>query len=162
MVRYCRRQQVSPSTIQESGYMRNSRFLLCSFVLAFAQLAPAAVLPDKPKTDDAPPIIAAGMRAYKDKGPEEAVKAWIKGSAIDGSKEALSQANNLRQIQDFYGAYQGYEVVSTRDISPRVRMIGLVINFEKGPFFGKFIVYQTDQGWILTSFVFNTSSEILP
>jgi hypothetical protein len=108
-----------------------------------------------------PPIILSGLEAYKNKGPEEAVRSWIKGSAIDGSKEALSQANGLRQIQDYYGAYQTFEVVSTRDLSPKTRVVYLVLDFEKGPVFAKFVVYRSDQGWILASFDVNTKEELI-
>jgi hypothetical protein len=117
----------------------------------------------KTNTADLPPIILSGLDAYKEKGPEEAVKAWIKGSGIDGSREALSQANNLRQIQDFYGSYQTFEVISSKDIAPKSRVFYLALDFEKGPLYARFKVYKTDGGWILTSFTFNTDEEkVLP
>ncbi len=109
-----------------------------------------------------PPIILSGLQAYKEKGPDEAIKAWIKDSPIDGSKEALGQANNLRMIENFYGSYSGYEVVSTRAISPRTQMFFLVLNFEKGPLFARFLVYRSESGWIVTSLDFNTKSELIP
>lgn len=103
------------------------------------------------------------MDAYKDNGPDEAVRAWIKGSALEGSKEALSQANILRQVQDYYGRFQGFETVNSREISPRTRVDYLVIDYDKGPLFAKFISYRTDGGWVLVNFVFNTKEEqILP
>lgn len=71
----------------------------------FVQLTASAQSLIKSGTvEDLPPVILSGLQAYKDKGPEEAVRIWIKDSPIDGSKAALSQANNLRQVQDFYGA----------------------------------------------------------
>jgi hypothetical protein len=81
-----------------------------------------------------PSIIVSGLDAYKAKGPEDAVRAWIKGSPIDGSKDALSQANVLRQIHDCYGAYQGFEVFSRRELSPTARLLYLILDFEKGRF----------------------------
>jgi hypothetical protein len=99
--------------------MRKSVFFLCSCILLFGQLTSVAQTADssqKQVVQSIPPIIISGLDAYKDKGPGEAVRVWIKDSAIDGSKEALTQANNLRQIQDYYGAYRTYEVISTRNI----------------------------------------------
>jgi hypothetical protein len=146
--------------------MRKSALFALSCVLALGQLATAAVTPEpnqKRVGEDVPPIIVSGMTAYKEKGPEDAVRAWIKGSPLDGSKEALSQANMLRQIQDFYGAYRGFDVISTRDLSPRIRIVYLALDFDKGPLFAKFLVYKTEEGWILTSFNFNTKEEaVLP
>jgi hypothetical protein len=117
--------------------------------------------PQKPVAEDVPPIIVSGLETYKDKGPDEAVRAWIKGSPLEGSKDALSQGNLLRQIQDFYGSYQGFDVISTRTLSATTRIVYMTLNFEKGPLFAKFVVYRTAQGWILTSFTFNTKEEMV-
>ena len=143
--------------------MHKVSLFLCSCALLVGQLASAAVTPDKPKTavDDLPQIIANGLQAYKDKGPEEAVKAWIKGGPVDGSKDALSQANNLRQVQDYYGAYQTFEIVSSKDISPKTRIVYLVLDYENGPLFAKFVAYKAEHGWIVTYFNFNTKEDAI-
>jgi hypothetical protein len=114
-------------------------------------------------TQDMPGFILAGLKAYKEKGPEEAVRVWIKESAIDGSKDALTQSNNLLQVQDYYGAYRDFEVVSIHEITPRTRVVYLVLDFDKGPLFAKFVAYRPDKDWILVNFNFNTKEEaILP
>jgi hypothetical protein len=112
-------------------------------------------------SEDVPAFILAGLQAYKEKGPEEAVRVWIKGSALDGSKDALSQANTLRQVQDYYGAYKDYEIVSTWEITPRTRVIYLVLDFDNGPLFSKFLAYRSDQAWVLVNFSFNTKEEVI-
>ncbi len=114
-------------------------------------------------SEEVPKVVLSGLDAYKAEGPDAAMKAWIKGSPIEGSKEALSQANNLRQIQDFYGAYKTFHFIQSRNLGPTSRMIYLALDYEKGPVFGKFLVFRAEQGWILTSFLFNTHPEqILP
>ncbi len=113
--------------------------------------------------ESVPSVIVAGLEAYKAKGPGEAVRTWIKDSPIDGSRDALSQSNSLRQVQDFYGVYQSYDIVSTRDVSQHTQVIYLTLNYEKGPLFAKFTVYKTEHGWVLINFTFNTKEEaILP
>ncbi|MGH9684788.1 MAG: hypothetical protein ACRD4S_14395 [Candidatus Acidiferrales bacterium] len=117
----------------------------------------------KPSGDEIPQYILSGAEAYKADGPEAAIKAWLKDSPLDGSKEALAQANVLRQIQDFYGAYKDFDVIRSQNISPKIQTIYLTLNYEKGPLFGKFVSYRTDHGWVLTNFAFNTKPEnILP
>ena len=114
-------------------------------------------------SDEVPKVIVSGLDAYKAEGPDAAVKAWIKGSPVEGSKEALSQANNLRQVQDFYGAYKTFHLIQSRNLGPTSRMIYLVFDYEKGPLFARFLVFRAEQGWIVTSFAFNTHPEaILP
>jgi hypothetical protein len=111
--------------------------------------------------DDVPKILLSGFEAYKVQGPDAALKAWIKGSAIDGSREALSQANNLRQIQDFYGPYKGFHVIQTRNLTPSTRVVYLTVDFDKGPLFAKFTLYQAESGWIVVNFIFNTKEEVI-
>jgi len=142
--------------------MRKFSLVLFTCALLFGQLALAAPS-DKPKTavDDLPSIITNGLQAYKDKGPEEAVKTWIKGGPLDGSKDALSQSNSLRQIQDYYGAYQSFEAVSDKSLSPRTRIIYLVLDYENGPVFAKFAIYKAEHGWVITYFNFNTKEDVV-
>jgi hypothetical protein len=144
--------------------MRKSVFLVCSCLILFLSLALNAQTPDtkdKISTNDVPPVVVSGLEAYRNKGPEDAVRAWIKGSAIEGSKDALSQANVLRQIQDYYGTYQAFEVVSIRELTPKTRVVCLVLDFEKGPLFAQFVVYQSGKDWILAYFNFNTKEELI-
>jgi hypothetical protein len=143
--------------------MRSFALVSCGWVLLCTQFVSVAQTTSKSQTGEAalPSFIVSGLQAYKEKGPEEALRTWIKGSALEGSKDALAQANALRQIQDYYGQYQAFEVVSTRDVSPRTRTYYLVLDFEKGPVFAKFVSYRSDQGWILAYFNFNTKEEAI-
>jgi len=91
------------------------------------------------------------------------VKVWVRNGPLDGDKSALSQANVLRQIQDYYGAYQSFDLIAAYDLTQRVRLVYVVMNFEKGPVFGKFICYRSDREWMVTNFVLNTKdTEVLP
>src|ERR1700685_4151036 len=85
--------------------------------------------------DEVPQIVLSGFGAYRTDGPDAAVAAWIKGSAIEGSKEALGQSNILRQIQLYYGAYKSFEFVHARSVTASTKVIYMVIDFEKGPMF---------------------------
>jgi hypothetical protein len=137
----------------------SSALLLVFLVLTFGRCVPA--IAQTRSADDVPKIILAGLDAYKADGPEAALTAWIKGSPLDGSKDALSQANMLRQIQDYYGAYKSFDIIRARNLTPNVRVLYLVMNYDKGPLFTKFVVYQSAQGWILTNLNFNTKEELI-
>jgi hypothetical protein len=129
--------------------------LLCVFASFGSRAAGQAT------SDDLPKIIVSGLDAYKADGPEAAIKAWLKGSSIEGSRDAISQSNVLRQVQDYYGAYKSFDRISGRTITPTTRVLYLALNFEKGPLFAKFVIYRTDSGWILVNFVFNTKEELI-
>lgn len=110
-----------------------------------------------------PKVILSGFEAYKADGPEAAVKAWLKGGPIEGNKDALTQANILRSVQDYYGPIKSFHVIRTKDLGPSSRLTFLVFDYEKGPVFARFLTFQADQGWIVVSFDFNTKPErIIP
>lgn len=101
--------------------------------------------------------VVKGLTAYKNVGPRGAVVSWLQGSALEGSKEALSQANNFRQIEDFYGKYQDYELVVISRLAKRSTIICLIMNFENGPVYTRFDMYKNSKGqWITVQFNFNT------
>jgi hypothetical protein len=128
---------------------------LVTVATALAQAPPTS------PTDPLPPLISSGFDALKSKGPEDALKAWIKGSPVDGSKEALSQAAFLLQVESLYGDYVSFDVIRSKRISPRCSTFYIVINFDKGPVFSRFVLYKSHQDWILTYFNFNTKPDVI-
>lgn len=107
-------------------------------------------------------IVASGFSAYKENGAKSAIEAWIKGSGIEGSKEALAQANMLIQISDYYGKYLGYEIIKKNPISKTTSVSLVVINYEKGSVFAKFFTYIKPDGKEVTlTFNFNTNADVI-
>ena len=60
-----------------------------------------------------PDVIQSGLNDYGFKGAEVAVKEWVKGSALEGTPDALSQVNILRQAESIYGGFLGYHSSGT-------------------------------------------------
>ena len=108
-----------------------------------------------------PPVVLTGLDGYKSKGAEEAIRLWVRDSPLEGSPEAATQVTVLRQAEQFYGAYQWYEIVRMREISPRSMVVYLVLDYERGPLFARFTVYRANHRWIMTYFDFNTREENL-
>ena len=109
-------------------------------------------------------LIQEGLKNYTEKGAKAAIEAWIKGSALEGSKEALAQANMLRQIEDYYGSYVDYDIIKINDLSKKSKTIYFVMNYEEGPLYCYFLVYKnTSNTWISAQFRFHTEAmQILP
>ena len=104
-----------------------------------------------------PSILESGLKSYKESGPKAAIESWIKGSAIDGSKDALSQANMLRQIEDYFGKYQGYDLYKSNDLGPKSHLYLITMNYAKGVLFAKFFTYKPDNSEeIIQTFNFHT------
>jgi hypothetical protein len=132
-------------------------YCLAGFSVAIMSVGPVVA------ADDLPGIVSAGLKEYKDKGPEAAIKAWIKGSAVETSIEAQSQANLFRQVESLYGKYIGNELVMIKEINKTSSMVYITLNYEKGPLFANFLVYKNGGNTILAMFNFNTKPDaILP
>jgi hypothetical protein len=128
---------------------------LAIILLVFSSIATAS---DKPATS----IVIEGLNGYSKAGASAAIETWMKGSGLEGSKEALSQANVLRQVEDYYGKYEGYEIIKDNKISGRSHMVVFVINYEKGPLFGRFQSYLSNSGkWVATEFKFHTEAALV-
>src|SRR5271155_3160213 len=88
-------------------------FVVFLGTLCFATTARAQAV----ARQDVPSILTSGMEAYKPGNPEQAIKSWTKNSPLDGTQAALEEAENLRQAQRLYGAFQWFDVISNREIS---------------------------------------------
>jgi hypothetical protein len=109
--------------------------------------------------DDPTSPIERGHKAYKNEGPREAIVAWTQGGPMEGNKEALSQANLLVQIQEYYGTYSGYTVVENVRISDTTRILYLTLDYQHGPVFSYFLVFRkADGSWIVPQFKFHTEA----
>ena len=113
-----------------------------------------------------PPFIAAGMAAYRDEGLDAAMKIWLKNIPQGyGAPETLN-ANLLNTVSEQlqYGKFRQFEVASVRQIAPSTRIYYLVLNYDNGPVYARFIVYRSaDHGWILNSYKFDINMDnIIP
>lgn len=132
--------------------------LFMSFLLV---LVPLTTFAD---SSTATGLVESGLSAYLKDGPDAAIKAWLQGSGMEGNTQALTQANNLRQIEDFYGKPESFDIVKENEISPRSRMVIFAINHAKGIVFGRFQAYQVKSGnWVSTELKFHSeAASVLP
>lgn len=99
----------------------------------------------------------AGAAAYLKEGAGAAIAAWLKGSALEGNTQATTQANGLRQIEDFYGKPESFEVLEEVKLSERSTLLFGVVNFQKGPMYARFQTFRLAGGqWVGTEFKVHT------
>jgi hypothetical protein len=139
--------------------MRNAVILL--LVGSFVGAGPALSQTSAPGS--IPKIVQAGLDAYKTGGPDEAVRAWMRGSALEGSKDMAGYLSTLHQTQELYGNFRGYEPIGTRVVSSTSYVVYMTLDYDRGPLFAKFRVYRTAVGSILTGMVLNADEDaVLP
>ncbi len=137
-------------------------FLLLVCALPLGSLAQIPEPEEGHRRFDVPPPIILGLIAYRDKGLDAAVQAWIKDSALEVNKDPLPQVEPLRQASSYFGVYRNFEILSMQDVSLRVRAVYFVMNYDRGPLFGRFLTFRSeDHGWLVLSFDFNTNPELI-
>ena len=109
-------------------------------------------------------VAERGLALYVKEGAAAAVRGWLQGSALEGNPQAMTQANSLRQVEDFYGKAESFQIVGEHGISDRSRMVYFVINYAKGPAYGRMQVYRLASGqWVSTEFKFHTeAAQVFP
>jgi len=130
-----------------------------SFVLVSC-IVSLATPPLGGQTPALPPVIRAGMEAFKVRGHDAALARWIKDSPITDPSEA---AKAFTQIESVYGRMTGYEVLDVVPFGTYSSRSYLVILFEKGPVYARFDCFRPKDDWVIIDFVFNTKPDpILP
>jgi hypothetical protein len=139
--------------------MRISSTILCFGLFAVLPLPSSAQtqVASEPAAEKVPPLIYEGLHQLANQHPEEAERAWARGTV---TPEQATYANQLRTMMLSAGAYQYSDVVSVQDIAPRLRVIYLVLNFEKLPNIARFLLYKSSDGWVLIDHKFNIDERI--
>lgn len=145
--------------------MRSFRLLLCLAVVFSlpATAALAAQNPSEPKAATAaiPPIITAGLDSYRSAGLDQALRAWLRNSPLHWTPAIAAP---LHAAQEQYGNFVSWDVIDVRELSPTTQIVYLVLNYQQGPAFEKFVAYQAEQpGWVVTDLKFSLDADsILP
>jgi hypothetical protein len=135
----------------EFSLRTKSQILLASLLLS--------VCPALAQNATATALVASGVDSYIKGDASAGMKAWLKGSALEGNTQAMSQANVLRQVEDFYGKPEGFELVAERTLSTHCKVLYFTINYIKGPLFCRFQLFEMKSGgWIATEVKFNTEA----
>lgn len=135
---------------------------LASLLLLFL-LLPLLSVHGQEDVDPLPPVLATGFHAYRMGGPDEALRAWLRGSPLEGSHDAAMQEASLHAAQANLGPFRGFDVAATREVSASTRILYFTLDYEKGPIFAKFVLYRTDADWIVTNLLFDANdANVLP
>ena len=147
--RYSFRFHINPS-LQRFHMFKN---LLITALVASSSFGAIA------QSQSARALVEDGASAYLKDGATAAINVWLKGSALEGNTQATSQANTLRQIEDFYGKPESYETISESTLSAKSKLVLFVINYQRGPLYARFQVFQLPSGkWVSTEFKFQTEA----
>ena len=106
---------------------------------------------------------ANATKVYVKSGGAAFMQRILKDGPLAEDKRALSQAQALQQIEQFFGPLQSSTVLSTKELGPRTCYLVGVLEYANGPAFAVATYYRGDKGVGPTSMFFKTEPEtVLP
>jgi hypothetical protein len=104
-----------------------------------------------------PPILDAGMRAYRDKGADSALTAWLRGWDRDAAEVARSQFHPVFATFDSLGGrFEGYDAFATVNWGPHAKRVYLVLRYERRVIYGRMDAFLASDDWRALNLTFNT------
>ena len=114
------------------------------------------------QTPELPPVVRAGLEAYKHQGAAAAFHTWLLGSPIPEA-QILSTKAAFDQMEIGYGHMVGYDVLRVLPLGPHVSRTYVAMLYEKGPVYIFFDCYRGADRWTMTAFYFHTRPDsVLP
>lgn len=101
-----------------------------------------------------PRVVVDGMDKYKFNGADGAVKNWLQPTRARTQETAAAYAAALPDAEEVYGKFIDYHLVSIKRLSPAAALIYLVMNYERGPLFVRFVVYEYKSSQLVTQMEF--------
>lgn len=92
---------------------------------------------------------------------DSVLNVWQKGGLLEGDNKVSSLASYLRRVSQYACNYQSHEVLQTKPIGRSARVLYLVVNFERGAVYGRFLLYRSQGDWVVQNMDFNTRPEAL-
>jgi hypothetical protein len=109
---------------------------------------------------DVPYIISEGMEAYKKDDAKSAISTWLGRGHFENSKLALIKpTEQLKKIESIYGLFKAYHIVFVNEPSISTKFIYVVMDYEKGPAFARFVTFKTEREWHVVRLSFDLEAE---
>lgn len=149
-VRYQRTAKICSSKLEEIAVMRKAWqvFGLALLLLAVPSARPQAA--PEPHAD-IPHNLHWGLDLLRRDAYDDAEKEIFAGSRIPANGSLSASFRSFRE-QD--GQFQGFDIISSQEITPRLQVFYLALEYEKAPHFIRFTLYRIPDGWVVLHFSF--------
>jgi hypothetical protein len=136
---------------------RHMSQLIGAAILVGALLAPTVEA--GVRAEDTPERLIKALSIYKKEGIQGFINALVRGSPMEGNQVIRKQVLILEKLERYYGAYLSYDIVHINTLSDSTRLIYFMLNYEKGPVFGRLTAFRNGDRETITSFQFHTKAE---
>ena len=96
-----------------------------------------------------PQVIQAGFDDYVLKGAEGALTTWTKNGPLEGDAKIAESAGVFHEVEKYYGRYLSFHLIQQKELTPVSRLVYIQMNYEKGPFFARFLCYLAGTEWVV-------------
>jgi hypothetical protein len=111
--------------------------------------------------DDLPDPVKQGLVAYAEGNFNIATDIWLKNAVLE-NPNAVKKELDFASVERLYGIFDGYELVKETVLSSRAKRMYVAINYERGPLWLYFDVFQKRDGtWTINAIKMNKNAEEL-
>jgi hypothetical protein len=128
------------------------------FYLAIASGVQAAAV-DAPPTF--PAILQAGFNVWPRDGAAGAIDIWQKGGLLEGDRKVSTQIHYFMRVAPVIGAYKSFDLIQAQRTSQASQLVYLALNFDRAAVYARFLLYRTEQDWVVQNMDFNVRPEML-
>lgn len=90
-----------------------------------------------------------------------AFDAWKMGGLMEKDPKTDTLSRYFSRIEQSLGNYKAYEVVDSKRVGQSSGVLYLAINFDRGVIFARFVIYKTDQDWVVQNLDFSPKPEAM-
>ena len=80
---------------------------------------------------------------------------------MEGDRKVLAEASYFKRLDAAIGSFKGFDAVQTQSISASSELVYLAINFQRAVVYGRFLLYRTEQDWVVQNMDFSAKPEVL-
>lgn len=134
-------------------------FSLCIILSAGLLAPPATNAADA--NQKIPGIIQDGFKSWAGRDASYAMDVWKKGGLLENDSKPAALARYFNQMDRALGKYKSYDAIDSKPVSQSSKIIYLSVNFEQAAVYARFLVYRTDNGWVVQNMDFSAKPEAI-
>jgi len=108
----------------------NKRGCYSIFLMIFVLLIITPLLQAEEREKQVPKYVIDGLKDYKIKGYEAAVRIWLKDSPYEKATEMATRIQYFKNIEMLYGKFIDYQIIAIQD-TVSSHMVYIQMNYER-------------------------------
>ena len=113
-------------------------------------------------TAQVPAVIQNGFKLWSlNRRASWAFDTWKMGGLMEKDPKTDTLSRYFFRMEQSLGNFKAYEVIDSKRIGQSSGVLYLSINFDHGVMFARFMIYKTDQDWVVQNMDFSPRPEAM-